>query len=165
MSERVFTRKPNIKHAETVKYDTKYKFYDKMKTLKYLNNPIKDLAMAPLAIVYFGILCFDLRCCVPLSRLKCICSYEDNYRYTTLINNGNGISQFLFRNWATISCSILGLSKECRYKTCRSLIFSPYVDYENEVGTQFCEMVKDTSCTCFGLCSLLLNVVVTPDNN
>ena len=56
-----------------------------MKTLKYLNNPIKELAMAPSARVYFGTPYSDLRCCVPLSRLKCICSCEDNYRYTTLI--------------------------------------------------------------------------------
>lgn len=165
MSERVFTREPHIKHAETVKYETNQKFYDQMKTLQYLNNPINDLAKAPSAIVYFGTPCCDLRCCVPLSCLKCVCSCEDNYRYTTLINNGSGVSQFLFKNWATLSCSILGLSKECRYKTCRSLTFSSYDDYENDGGTQFCEMVKNTSCTCFGLCSLLLNVVVTADNN
>jgi hypothetical protein len=169
MEQRMDSKEPQINEKETeevkiIKFDTNQQFFDQMKSLQYLKNPLSDLASAPSAIVYFGTPCCDLRCCVPLNCVRCVCNCDENFRYTTLIKNGD-TKQFLFRNWVTLSCNVLGCDKLCRYKTCKSCTFSSYEDYTNDVGTEFCEMLKASGCTCFGLCSLLFNVNISAEGN
>ena len=155
--------KKDLKHIKTVRYETTEAFYDQMKALEYLNNPLNDLASVNSAIVYYGTPCCNLRCCVPLCFLSCNCNCDENFKYTTLIDKGGPAKQFLFQNIATLSCSVLGCDKVCRYKTCRSLTYSSYDDYSNQAGVEFCEMIKEGGCTMCGLCSLYFPVVFSSD--
>ena len=155
--------KKDLKHIKTVRYETTEAFYDQMKALEYLNNPLNDLASVNSAIVYYGTPCCNLRCCVPLCFLSCNCNCDENFKYTTLIDKGGPAKQFLFQNIATLSCSVLGCDKVCRYKTCRSLTYSSYDDYSNQAGVELCEMIKEGGCTMCGLCSLYFPVVFSSD--
>ena len=164
-SKEVENKTEEIRNIPKIKYDTNQQFLDQIKSLAFLKNPLIDLAGASSATVYYGSPCCALRCCVPLNCLKCVCSCEDNYRYTTLINNGGIESKFLFRNWVTLNCNIFALNKLSRYKTCKSYTYSSYEDLTNDAGTEFCEMLKESCCSLYGLCSVIFKVYIPSEQN
>ena len=145
-----------------ITFNTNQEFYDGLKKLNYSNNPLNDLASASSVIVYYGTPCFNLRCCIPLSCLKCNCTCDDYFNYTTLINGRP--QKFLFKNIAKLNCSICSLDKVSRFANCKSYSLSSYDEYSKEGGVQIVEMVKDPGCILFGICALYLNVFISSEN-
>ena len=99
------------------------------KTIEFNNDPLNALIDAhSAAIVYYGLGCCNLRCCVPCNLrfcAPCNCSCEDIYKYNALVKIGL-VQKFLFTNLAYFGC---GLDKLCRFKKVSNLTFSSYNDY------------------------------------
>jgi hypothetical protein len=156
------SEKRKINH---VQYASNQQFYEQMKSIQYINDPLVDLAKVPSAIVYYGTPCCSLRCCVPLTCLLCACgTCDDYYNYTTLINVG-GVQKCLFKNIAKLNCSICGFDKATRFAYCKSLSFSSYDEYSaKEGGVQIAEMFKEPGCIICDICSLFLDVNISSEN-
>jgi len=132
--------------------------------MSFLENPLNVLESAPTAIVSYKNKCCDLRCCIPISCCcTCICDCKDTYEYNTFTRS-NEKKIFLFKNLATIKCSVLTTDKLCRFDNCKSLALASLEKYKQNVGVVISEMVKEPGCSCFGLFTNYLNVNISTEN-
>lgn len=149
---------------KVVKYNPQ-QFTEMIQKINYIEKPLGELASAPSAIVFIGEPCCSIKCCVPISCVcSCVCDCADYYRYNTL-TNVNGTQKFLFKNVGKLKCSLCSTDKISRFENCRSLALSSYDQYSSkEDGTLVSEMVRDPTCSCFGLYNVDLNVNMPNEN-
>ena len=144
-------------------FESSKEFLETLEKATFIENPLKELASSPTAIVYFGTPCCTLKCCIPCNFLKCNCDCGDYYAYNTLTVNGD-VQKYLFKNLARLNCSIFCTDLINRFDYCKSISLSSYSQYSSDAGVEGAEMVKENNCVLFGICSYYLDVFTKPDN-
>ena len=78
------------------KYESPEEFIGVIQKLKYINNPLNELATSSLAIVYYWVPCCNLNFLIPFNCLhNCCTDCGDNFINNTLIHT-NGEQKYLF---------------------------------------------------------------------
>jgi hypothetical protein len=146
------------------KYESPDQFIGEIKKMQYISNPLNELAISPMAVVYYGTPCCNLKCCLPCSCI-CSCSLDcgDNFHYSTLISN-NGEQKYLFKNLGRLNCKICSCDRMSRFAYCKSFNLSSYDQFSSNAGTESAEMIKENNCVVCGFCSNFFDVYTRPDN-
>ena len=146
------------------KYESPDQFIGEIKKMQYISNPLNELAISPMAVVYYGTPCCNLKCCLPCSCI-CSCSLDcgDNFHYSTLISS-NGEQKYLFKNLGRLNCKICSCDRMSRFAYCKSFNLSSYDQFSSNAGTESAEMIKENNCVVCGLCSNFFDVYTKPDN-
>lgn len=133
-------------------------FPDLLQKIEYSNDPWNDLNNAHSAVVYYGLRCCEMRCCIPFT---CSCSCEEIYKYNSYVKIGE-VEKFLFSNLAYLNC--FGTDTLCKFKKVSNMTYSSYNDYCNNNGIEFSRMDKRPGCVVCGLCGLYMNVYLPNEN-
>lgn len=145
-----------------VKYENQNQFMTAIQNMKYISNPLAELANSPSAIVYYGSPCCSLKCaCNCLCKFNCDCG--DNYIYSTLIPT-NGEQRYLFKNLARLDCKICSSDKKTRFSFCKSFNLTSFEQFSLNDLAETSEMVKENNCIICGCCSYFLDVFTRPNN-
>lgn len=146
------------------KYESQTQFMGAIQNMRYISNPLDELAASSTAIVFYGSPCCNLKCLIPCSCIcNCSCDCGDNYQYSTLLSI-NAETKFLFKNIGRLDCKLCSADRMSRFSYCKSYNLSSYEQFSSNPGEESVEMVKENNCMCCGLCSYFLDVFTRPNN-
>ncbi len=145
-------------------FATPEQFMTQIQNIQYISSGLEDLRTAPIAVVYYGIKCCDIKCVLPCSCLfHCNMDCGDNFTYNTLVMN-NGELKYLYKNIGRLDCKICASSNIDRFAYVRSLNLSSYEQINGDLGTLSVEMTREANCIFCDLCSAFFDVHTRPDN-
>lgn len=108
-------------------YTSPQEFMTKIQNFDYSSsNTLTELGASPMAIVYYGSPCCNIKCCIPCSCI-CNCHFDcgDNFIYNTLIINGEQ-QKYLFKNLGRLDFKICGCDPMDRFAYVKSYNLSSY---------------------------------------
>lgn len=145
-------------------YASPQEFINQIQNLPYINKSLEELAASPVAIVYYGGPCCNIKCCIPCSCFfNCNCDCGDNFTYNTLVIN-NEEQKYLFKNLGRLDCKICSTDNMGRFAYVKNLNLSSYEQYGSNLGTESAEMTREKNCVCLGCCSNFFPVNIKSEN-